>query len=238
MAGAPGERARRSRTRPVYLYAPLSRGASPEPGDQPGWEARTRRFDGRLTLGQVPRQVPPKPDRSGRRLRAGRIRPPDPTADSTRRPAAPLSRRCRAARGCRAGRTRRAATRAAAGRPRRSGSPCPSPSSSLSRWVTIGASNRNWVAHAVESARAVSRPSTKRSGRQCAATSPPTMVAHRPNTPCTASSVLQPCSATSRDIARPTAWGSRSSGPAPEAWESWAARRGSDRCGGDPAAGR
>src|SRR6478736_3571517 len=56
----------------------------------------------------------------------------------------------------------------------------PSPTSASSRDRIEEDSSRIWVAQAVESARTVSTPSAKVSGVQWAATSPPTMLAHRP----------------------------------------------------------
>ena len=114
-----------------------------------------------------------------------------------------LSRRCRA------GRARRGPT----GGPSSSDGPCgprtsisvtvPSPSSSLSRRTTVGASSFIWVAHAVESVRTselavVERTRAGSAGRPRARPGS----SQRENTPCTRTSVPQPWSAISRPIVR------------------------------------
>lgn len=88
----------------------------------------------------------------------------------------------------------------------------PCPSSSFSRRTTVGASSRICVAHEVASACTTNCPSSNRIGVQCCATSSPTIIDQRPNTPCTATSVSQPYSETRRPIAASSVCGSRSSG--------------------------
>ena len=120
-----------------------------------------------------------------------------------------LSRRCRAARGRRwpgAGRGTRTAPpgrRPAARRrsPRRR--PRPGGASRLEE------SSRSWVAHAVESARMVSTPSTKSTGVQCWAISGPTICGHRPMTAPTATSTAHPRSTTNWSSWSPSSFGSR-----------------------------
>ena len=70
------------------------------------------------------------------------------------------------------------------------------------------------------------------SGVQCCATSRPTSISQRENTPCTRTSVPQPCSAISRPIVASSSCGSRSSGCAPEAWVSTRRRAGRNFDGG------
>ena len=82
--------------------------------------------------------------------------------------------------------------RAARARRRRPRATVSSPSSSSSRATSAGAISRSWVAHAVESVRTTSRPSTYDSGVACSATSSPTIADQRAKTPCTRRSVPQP----------------------------------------------
>ena len=92
----------------------------------------------------------------------------------------------------------------------------PSPSSTLSRRTSWAASSRSWVAQAVESAATVSSPSVSDSGVVWAASSGPTISAHRPNTEPVAAASVHPWSPIRPSIAAVSGCGSSRRSRRPE----------------------